>query len=55
VPVLFSDISHCDRRQWDSKGIIVVYTKDNKHFVLDAWHHVGVKELEKKLPENENE
>jgi hypothetical protein len=52
VSVSFSDITHCDRRQWESKGIIVVYTKDKKHYVLDAWHHIGVKELEKKLPKD---
>ena len=50
VPVKFSDITHCDRRQWDSKGILVVYAKSGKHYVLDAWHHAGVKELEKLLP-----
>lgn len=52
VSVPFSDIVRCDRRQWDSKGIIVVYTKDNKHYVLDAWHHTGVKELETKFPQD---
>lgn len=54
VSVAFSDIAYCDRRQWDSKGIIVVYTKNNKHFVLDSWHHNGVKELEERFPKDEN-
>ena len=49
VPVAFSDIERCDRRQWDSKGIVVVHAKNGKRYVLDAWHHNGVKDLEKRF------
>lgn len=43
--VKFSDIKSCDKKQWESKGIIAVYTKESKRYVFDSWHHTGVKEL----------
>lgn len=48
-PIAFSDVDRVDARAWEKKGILVVYTKDKRHFVLDAWHHTGVKELAAKL------
>ena len=40
----FTDIKKVDRSKWDSKGIIKV-----DGIVLDAWHHLGVKEFVAKL------
>ena len=41
----YSDIKKVDRSQWEKKGIIRI-----DGIVLDAWHHVGVKEFVEKLP-----
>ena len=40
----YADIKKIDRTQWTKKGIIKV-----DGIVLDAWHHVGVKEFAEKL------
>lgn len=40
----YSDISKVDRSRWEKKGIVVV-----DGIKLDAWHHNGVKEFEKRL------
>lgn len=42
----YSAIRKVDRSKWESKGIL----RFNR-IVLDAWHHVGVKEFEAKLRE----
>ena len=41
---LYSDIKTIDRSKWEKKGLIKV-----DGIVLDAWHHLGVKEIEKTL------
>ena len=41
---LYRDIKEIDRSKWEKKGIVKV-----DGIVLDAWHHLGVKEMEKKL------
>ena len=48
-PLAFTDVAKLDTKRWESKGIMVVYAKDGRHFILDAWHHVGAKELAAKL------
>ena len=40
----YSDIKQVDRSQWEKKGIVKV-----DGIVLDAWHHLGVKEFVAKL------
>ena len=40
----YSDIKKVDRSQWEKKGIVKV-----DGIVLDAWHHLGVKEFVTKL------
>lgn len=42
----YSEIGKIDRSQWEKKGIVKV-----DGIVLDAWHHVGVKDFYAKLPE----
>lgn len=42
---LYSDAKNVDRSQWEKKGIVKV-----DGLVLDSWHHLGVKEIEAKLP-----
>ena len=46
-----SDIKSVDRSQWKKKGIVKLLLADNSRVTLDAWHHVGVREFEKLLPE----
>ena len=41
----YSDVKKVDRSQWKKKGIVKV-----DGITLDSWHHLGVKELEQKLP-----
>ena len=41
---LYRDIKSIDRSKWEKKGIIKV-----DGIVLDAWHHLGVKEIEKNI------
>ena len=45
----FADVVRLDTSRWESKGILVAYAKDGRHLTLDAWHHVGVKELAARL------
>ena len=40
----FKDVKNVDRKLWQKKGIVVV-----DGIKLDAWHHVGVKELVERL------
>ena len=40
----YGDIKTVDRSKWEKKGIVKV-----DGITLDAWHHVGVKEFEKRL------
>ncbi len=39
------DIDRIDRSAWGSKSILVLRMKDGARIVLDAWHHVGVKDF----------
>lgn len=41
----WADVRRIDRRQWQSKGIVKV-----DGLVLDAWHHLGVREFAAHLP-----
>lgn len=45
----YADIDETDHRQWKSKSILKLRLKDGLRVVLDAWHHVGVKEFEARL------
>lgn len=47
--LLFSDVDGIDKSRWEKKGILVVRFKSGASVTLDAWHHVGVKELAAKL------
>ena len=40
----FGDVKTVDRSKWEKKGIVKV-----DGITLDAWHHVGVREFEKRL------
>ena len=40
----FGDVKTVDRSKWEKKGIVKV-----NGITLDAWHHVGVREFEKRL------
>ncbi len=42
------DIAKYDTRDWEKKDILRVWVQD-RMYVLDAWHHVGVKEFYTKL------
>ena len=42
---LYRDIKKVDRSQWEKKGIVKA-----DGIVFDSWHHLGVKELERRLP-----
>lgn len=48
-PLPFSEVSGLDKSRWEKKGILTVLAKDGRKVTLDAWHHVGVKELAEKL------
>ena len=54
-PLDFTDVARLDAARWESKGILVVYAKDGRHVILDAWHHNGVKELAAKLMSKEDD
>jgi len=41
----YSAVKNVDRTKWTTKGILKV-----DGITLDAWHHVGVKDFEQKLP-----
>ena len=40
-----SDIVDVDRSAWEKKSILVLRLKGGEKIVLDAWHHLGVKEF----------
>lgn len=44
-----ADIAAIDSRRWKSKSILTLKLKDGTKVVLDAWHHVGVKDFAKHL------
>lgn len=55
----YSDIVKVDRSSWQKKGIIRIFVSKAKSnaimsITLDAWHHIGVKEIEPKLPSQGN-
>jgi hypothetical protein len=43
-----SDVKKVVRDQWEKKGILVLHL-DREKVVLDAWHHLGVKDFEKMI------
>ena len=49
APLRFDDIDHLDSAKWEPKQILVVHAKDGRRVTLDAWHHVGARELAEKL------
>lgn len=46
-----SEIAQIDRAKWESKAILAIRTKDGTKLTLDAWHHLGVKDFERILPQ----
>lgn len=42
----YPDIAETDRSRWETKSILALNMKSGERIVLDAWHHVGVKEFE---------
>ena len=42
---LYKEVKTVDRSQWEKKSIVKV-----DGIVFDAWHHIGVKDIEKNLP-----
>ena len=48
-PLLFADVASLDDSRWKSKQILRVHAKDGRIVTLDAWHHVGARELAEKL------
>ena len=44
---MLSEVKSVDRSQWKKKGILKLVLEDGSKVVLDAWHHLGVKEFEK--------
>lgn len=55
-PLAFADVVGVEDAQWARKGILVLLAKDGRRVKLDAWHHVGVKELvERALPKPNKE
>ncbi len=49
APLRFDDIDHLAPTKWEPKQILVVHAKDGRRVTLDAWHHVGARELAEKL------
>ena len=49
APLRFDDIDRLDSEKWEPKQILVVHAKDGRRVTLDAWHHVGARELAEKL------
>ena len=45
----YSDISRIDDSKWEKKQICVLFVKGGGKLVLDAWHHVGAKEMHAKI------
>lgn len=50
-PLPFAAIKSCDWSKWESKRIVTVHAADGRAVKLDAWHHAGVTELAKSLPD----
>ena len=44
-----SDITKVDDSKWEKKQICVLFVKGGGRLVLDAWHHIGVKDFHAKL------
>lgn len=44
-----SDIASVDRTKWSTKTILILKLADGQRIILDAWHHIGVKEFESSL------
>ena len=44
---MLGEVKLVDRSQWKKKGILKLVLEDGSKVVLDAWHHLGVKEFEK--------
>lgn len=42
---LYREVKNVDRSKWEKKGIVKA-----DGIVFDAWHHLGVKDIEKNLP-----
>ena len=54
-PLAFAEVEGVDARRWKSKGILVVYAKDGRHFILDPWPPPGAKELAEKIMDDVRE
>ena len=39
-----ADVAEVDRGRWETKGILKLKLSDGGSIVLDAWHHLGVRE-----------
>ncbi|MGN0853511.1 MAG: hypothetical protein ACI4Q3_09070 [Kiritimatiellia bacterium] len=48
-PLPFAEIVGVKDDKWKSKGILTVYARDGRSFVLDTWHHAGARELAEKI------
>ena len=44
---MLGEVKSVDRSQWKKKGILKLVLEDGTKVVLDAWHHLGVKDFEK--------
>lgn len=44
-----ADVASLDRSRWESKGILKLKLADGRMVVLDAWHHLGVREAAAEL------
>ena len=44
-----ADVASLDRSRWESKGILKLKLNDGRVAVLDAWHHLGVREAAAEL------
>ena len=44
---MLREVKSVDRSQWKKKGILKLVLEDGTKVVLDAWHHLGVKDFEK--------
>lgn len=51
----YADISSVDRARWSAKGVALLKLKDGNKIILDSWHHRGVDEFLKSLPESLNQ
>ena len=47
----YDEICVVDRSKWQKDSILALKLNSGEKIVLDAWHHVGVREFESKLPE----